>query len=56
MASQWPHMYVLKEAKSEAMAELIEDILNAPLPRVRSEAPDGAYLAAAHLLHLLGRL
>lgn len=56
LASQWPHIRYLREPSVTELVELAEELLLNPKPRVRADSPDGAYLAAAHLLHMLGRL
>ena len=56
MAVLSPHMHVVTDASPENVARQVEKMLMNPQPRVRREPPDGAYLAAAHLLQTLGRL
>jgi predicted glycosyltransferase len=56
LSSLWPHIHTLPEPTPEHLAMLATRILAHPEPRIRTQVPEGAYLAAAHLLHILERL
>ena len=56
LGSAWPNIHALSDASPARIAELGEGILRHPPERLRHQAPEGAFLAAAHLLHTLRRL
>ena len=56
MAGQWPHIHTVADPAPDAIARVVEELLAHPQPRIRLDAPEGAYLAAAHLLRTLGRM
>ena len=55
-AASRSQMRALEAPRPETIAEAAGELLDGATMRVRETPPEGAYLAAAHLLHTLGRL
>ena len=56
LAASWPHLHSLHHPSPGQIVTLATQLLLTPQPRIRFDVPDGAYLAAGHLLQTLGRL